>query len=142
MDTGHHFDLCEEVLAESGFGQAARDAVKIENWLTDYFAESPTSAFKADFEKLHFDNLFSTAAIANYWGNLTVNTRAAAHLAAAQHDVIKLLAVLGITLHVVQDFYTHSNWAESLPPSRTCLAISLRHLTASIVTDTTFNSSI
>jgi len=65
FDTGPHADLTRAVLAEHGFSEDGIKAVQLENWLTDYYSSSPTisRSQRADFEKLHFDNLFSTREI-------------------------------------------------------------------------------
>ncbi|MBA2748338.1 MAG: hypothetical protein H0U45_06275 [Tatlockia sp.] len=116
FDTGHHSDLTREALQDEGFSNTPIEVAQVENWLVDYFSSSPTSQIKSDVEKLHFDNLFSTSQIRNYWGQLTVNTKNAVQQAARENDPLKCLAVLGISLHAVQDFYTHSNWVETHPP--------------------------
>jgi hypothetical protein len=116
-DTGHHSDLTREALRAEGFQDNAIKVVQVENWLTDYYSNSPTSPdqLKAALDLLHFDNLFSTEAIRNYTGKLILNTKAAAQQAATAGDQLKLLTVLGVSLHAIQDFYSHSNWAETHP---------------------------
>lgn len=115
FDTGHHYDLTMEVLYKEGFSETPIQIAQVENWLVDYFSSSPTSQITSEVEKLHFDNLFSTTQIRNYWDHLTLNTKVAVQQAAHDNDVLKLLSVLGISLHAVQDFYTHSNWLETHP---------------------------
>lgn len=66
-----------------------------------------------DLERLHFDNLYSTVQVQRYWGHLARNSRTAIKEAARQNDPLKALALLGASLHAVQDFYTHSNWVET-----------------------------
>jgi hypothetical protein len=117
FDTGHHSDLTKEALQDQGFGETAIQTVQVQNWLVDYFSSSPTSSIEGDVAKLHFDNLFTTEQIRNYWGRLTVNTRSAVQQAAREKDTLKLLTILGISLHAVQDFYSHSNWVETHPRS-------------------------
>lgn len=117
FDTGHHSDLTKEALQDQGFGETAIQTVQVQNWLVDYFSNSPTSSIEQDVAKLHFDNLFTTEQIRNYWGRLTVNTRSAVQQAAREKDTLKLLTILGISLHAVQDFYSHSNWVETHPRS-------------------------
>ena len=69
FDTGYHFDLTRSVLTEHGFSDQAIKVAQVENWLTDYYASSPTmrSAARDDLEKLHFDNLFSSNETTRYW---------------------------------------------------------------------------
>lgn len=115
FDTGPHATLTTDTLQALGFNQAAADATQVENWLTDYYTSSPTLGSPADqceLEKLHFDDVFSNGDIAKYWANFTANTKAAAKQAEKDDDVVEFYTVLGMSLHVVQDFYTHSNWVE------------------------------
>jgi hypothetical protein len=115
FDTGPHANITIDSTMRAGFNRAAADAVQVENWLTDYYTSSPTlgsSAAQCDLEKLHFDDVFSNADIDRYWKTLVANTQAAAKQAEANNDVVEFYTVLGISLHVVQDFYTHSNWVE------------------------------
>jgi len=114
FDTGPHANITEDSLRRAGFNRAAADAVQVENWLTDYYTSTPTigSGPKCDLEKLHFDGVFSNADIAAYWTTLAANTKAAAQQAERDNDVVEFYTVLGMSLHVVQDYYTHSNWVE------------------------------
>ena len=115
FDTGPHASITEQAMALSGYNRAAADAVQVENWLTDYYTSSPTypSDQQCYLEKLHFDDVFTDADVDAYFKTLLRNTIAAAVKAKADNDYVELYAVLGISLHVVQDFYTHSNWVES-----------------------------
>ncbi len=117
-DTGHHADLTREALAADGFGETAIRVVQVQNWLTDYYSNSPTapSSLKAGLEELHCDNLFTTQAIQNYHGRFLVNARDAVRQATADHNALALLTLLGVSLHTMQDFYSHSNWVETHPP--------------------------
>jgi len=114
FDTGPHANITEDSLQRLGFNRPAADVVQVENWLTDYFTSRPFfgASGQCDLEKLHFDDVFSNADIAAYWTTLTANTKAAAQQAERDNDVVEFYTVLGISLHVVQDFYTHSNWVE------------------------------
>ncbi len=117
FDTGHHYDLTREALAEEGFGNTAIQIVQVENWLTDYYSSQPLQPAMGDeLARMHFDNLFTTGQVRNYWGRLAINTRAAVQQAARDRDVLALLTLLGCSLHAVQDFYTHSNWVETHQP--------------------------
>lgn len=115
FDTGHHSDLTREALIEAGFAPDAIRAAQVLNWLTDYYSNQPGAGLEAELAKLHFDNLADYDAVARYWSHLVANTRAEVQSAASDDDPLRLLAVLGISLHVVQDFYTHSNWPERFP---------------------------
>jgi hypothetical protein len=115
FDTGPHATITEQALALAGYNRAAMDVIQVENWLTDYYTSSPTmsSDQRCYLEKLHFDDIFTTDDVKAYWKTLLQNTIAAAVKAKANNNYLELYAVIGISLHVVQDFYTHSNWVES-----------------------------
>ena len=115
FDTGHHADLTRVALDELGFDNDAIRSIQVANWLTDLYSAPDSLVTKDEFEKLHFDCVFSTADVANYWKQLAINTKAAAADAARENDLFKFLSILGVSLHTVQDFYTHSNWAEAHP---------------------------
>jgi hypothetical protein len=67
---------------------------------------------------LHFDALYSRAEIIANWNMLKKNTLAVLHKYAPRTDLashirmIALCTALGASLHMVQDFYSHSNWVE------------------------------
>ena len=129
-DTGHHADLTRDALQEAGFQRDAIRVVQVSNWLTDYYSNQPLAGInqnigeiKAEVEKLHFDSREAAAAkltdfdsISRYWAHLSKNTHDAVQKAATANDPLMLLSVLGISLHAVQDFYSHTNWVEKHPP--------------------------
>ena len=130
FDTGHHADLTYEALQSEGFGPSAIQVVQVENWLTDYYSgpmgkvpflradlgklTAEFAAIEPEVAKLHFDNLQDTEQVRNSWGWLTSNTKAAVQDAARRNDVLHGLALIGLSIHAVQDFYTHSNWVEAI----------------------------
>eukprot|EP00163_Fabomonas_tropica_P025977 TRINITY_DN4605_c0_g1_i1.p1 TRINITY_DN4605_c0_g1~~TRINITY_DN4605_c0_g1_i1.p1 ORF type:complete len:589 (-),score=162.83 TRINITY_DN4605_c0_g1_i1:332-2098(-) len=133
-DTGHHFDLTENALLERGFGAEAIEVVQLQNWVTDWISQSPMlpgvpffKQLKHNCELLHFDGLYNTQEVKNFWYQLVKNTKetvaaivkgdssigttnSAAGI--ANEKRFRLLSVLGMTLHAVQDFYTHSTFVE------------------------------
>ncbi|GJM10086.1 MAG: hypothetical protein DHS20C11_23620 [Lysobacteraceae bacterium] len=125
FDTGHHEDLTKQAMRHYGFKPTSIKIVQLENWLVDYFAADPLvdvdQNFRIDMEALHFDNLFSTSDVDQYWRNLLANLDSS--ISASMNDTSassserrkELLTVMGIALHAVQDFYTHSNWASFYP---------------------------
>jgi hypothetical protein len=117
FDTGHHADLVASVMRERGFSEAAIRGTQVANWCTDYFSVSPTSrdALETELPKLHFDNLYDTDDVAEYWGRLVDNARAATARAAESEDPLAVLTIMGLFLHAVQDFYSHANWVETHP---------------------------
>ena len=115
--TGSHFDLTRTVLTEHRFSNVAIEIVQVENWLTDYYSNSPTYGEKKRevLEKLHFDNLFTEDQVRKYWSVLLRTLKISTEQAAGKNDHLEMLITLGIGLHVVQDFYSHSNWVEMHP---------------------------
>ncbi|BDI30642.1 hypothetical protein CCAX7_26930 [Capsulimonas corticalis] len=119
FDTGPHHDLTRDALDREGFGNTAIKIAQVDNWYTDYFSD--VHPVLQDYARqLHFDNTptihnSATWQVGNYWSHLTTNTRTALQQAAQQNDPLKGLAVLGVSLHTVQDFYSHSNWVEAHP---------------------------
>ena len=116
FDTGHHADLTRDVMLEEGFNHNAIEVAQVENWLVDYYSSQPVAGLDKELVHFHFDNLFSDQSVQDYWANLTANTKAAIEGATRDDDPLKVIALLGISLHSVQDFYTHSNWAELFRP--------------------------
>ncbi len=121
FDTGLHASITIDSLSWAGFNRNAANAVQVSNWLTDYYTNSPTnnwltslSGSKCDLAKLHFDNLFTLDDIRRYWATLGANTKEAVRQAEKNDDVVEFYTVLGMSLHAVQDFYSHSNWDELL----------------------------
>ena len=112
FDTGHHSDLTREVLNEFGFGSTSIKIAQVENWMVDYYTNAPGTGIKEDLAKLHFDDLENSEYMRHYWGVLASNTRTAVQKAASEGNAMKVLALIGMSLHAVQDFYSHSNWVE------------------------------
>lgn len=85
------------------------------NLLTLWRKENWSKAVVDAAEKAHFDSsdpIDSTAQAEAEWKRLALVTRAQLQRCAAVGDVEGALGVLGISLHALQDFYTHSNWVE------------------------------
>lgn len=61
---------------------------------------------------LHFDQLADNSQVSAAWDRLVKNTHRAVLAAQAANDPLGYLTVMGATMHAVQDFYSHSNWAE------------------------------
>lgn len=115
FDTAPHSDLTRAALSEKGFANDATNIAQLQNWLTDYYSSSPTISGRkrAELEKLHFDNLFDTAQVENYWRRFIDNLRIETVKTATADDPFRMLLVIGVGLHAVQDFYSHSNWVET-----------------------------
>ncbi len=116
FDTGHHVDLTRIAMQELGFNATAIGVAQMENWLVDFYSSADlTGQIKPFVERMHFDKLLTEAEVTNYWGRLTVNTRIAVRASVLAKDRLRLLTVIGMSFHAVQDFYTHSNWVETHP---------------------------
>lgn len=113
FDTGAHTDITSAALIDFGASSDAVKVARLSNWLVDYY--SNTGSYQHEFELLHFDNLPTTHMCLVYWGHLVNNTRIAMQDAARSNDVVDALVLLGMSLHAVQDFYTHSNWEQLHP---------------------------
>jgi hypothetical protein len=113
FDAGHHFDLSLDAAAHQGIGGAAF-IIAYDNLLVDYYTNQPILGLSKELDKLHFDNLSTTELVRTYWNRLTINTKAAVQKAAKEGNGRKIIALIGYSLHAVQDFYTHSNWADLL----------------------------
>jgi len=111
FDTGHHFDLTRDALINLGWGEDnAIAAVQLTGWFVDFRSNDPLFEDKEELELMHFDNLLDVATVRSYWQRLATNLKAAVM---SERNPEKVLTYLGMSLHAVQDFYSHSNWAES-----------------------------
>ena len=133
FDTSHHWDMTRNALMREGFSDEAINVVILQNWLTDFYSSydakwilrqairTGEEATVRNAVQLHFDNLTSTEAVTKYWDTLVATTASQLFRIARrkQDDPLEVLTVLGITLHAVQDFYTHSNWVTD--DTRTCM---------------------
>ena len=63
-------------------------------------------------ENTHYDRLPSRWHNEAYTRQLVQNTLKVAETACAKNDPAMLLIGLGMSMHIIQDFYSHSNWAE------------------------------
>ncbi len=75
-----------------------------------------------DLAKLHFDDTFTSSGIRSNWERYASGTLTGLYWASEQGrggDVAAGHHILGVSLHAVQDFYAHSNWASD--PDRRCM---------------------
>ncbi|KAI9137460.1 hypothetical protein BKA69DRAFT_896336 [Paraphysoderma sedebokerense] len=117
-DTGHHADVTRNSMLLFNYSSVATDTAVLMNWFTDLYAFSLSFGrdiivpkFIPELESMHCDNLYNFVYAANYMSQLVINTRNAIHLAVRHNDPLLYLAMFGSSVHTVQDFYTHSNWA-------------------------------
>lgn len=127
FDTGPHFDITEDVLRSEGFSSAAIRTVQSANFLVDFYEFIGNPKLKVILDagcrarvqniltiadSQHFDSLGSTVEVAKRWDTMLDATKTTAEAKTKSGDVLDLLALLGSSLHNVQDFYAHSNWVE------------------------------
>jgi hypothetical protein len=141
FDTGPHFDITRDTLTSEGFGNTSIQVSQVNNWFVDLYENAsklPHSGHASFFRTLvggglgdsenwpqsiidaadrsHFDSANgghpNTAALTKEWDRLRRSVYSLVRQARSSNDPLKALTVLSISLHQVQDFYTHTNWVE------------------------------
>ncbi|MES2777267.1 MAG: hypothetical protein V4722_24025 [Bacteroidota bacterium] len=132
FDTWWHAECTRKAMVANGFSSDARLATQVSNYIADFMAGSFDKANEeiekkgleslrltggdASYSYLHFDGVLSTKEMEQNWKLLFDNTVAALQKFSAAGAVkpgfrlIVLYNIIGTSLHVVQDFYSHSNW--------------------------------
>jgi len=114
----YHSDMTQAVLKDQGFVEKAAQLAVVGNLLVDIFASLGIWAavtkgpWPWEAESLHFDNLFTPQDVKDYWKLLEDTAKKAFPNEAKECDCVLLLLQMGVILHAVQDFYSHSNWVE------------------------------
>ncbi len=139
-DSGPHAELTDDALTTEGFGRTAVGVARVNNWFVDIYEQADSNPFTghggfwkrllsgavrtehwpdelvAAAGRSHFDSststLFNSAGVTNEWNRLRRAVWTLVREARTRNDPAELLAVLGMSLHQVQDFYTHTNWVE------------------------------
>jgi len=119
-DTGHHSDLTRNGLMIHGYSSDAQTLGAVANWFVDYFSYTVGGEEIEDLKSMHFDNLFHLTNISNYMTQLVKNTKNATQYAVSTNDPATFITMIGMSLHAIQDFYTHSSWAEHHQTSCGC----------------------
>ena len=83
-----------------------------ENWLHQWVEGARRMHFDAERRQVPMPDLSNTAGVDKEWQRLMFLTRKWVQYAGRHNDPYAVMAVLGISLHSVQDFYAHSNWVE------------------------------
>ncbi|HEV7918949.1 MAG TPA: PLAT/LH2 domain-containing protein, partial [Solirubrobacterales bacterium] len=141
FDTGPHGDLTVDALRAEGFSPDAADVGRINNWFVDMYSNAGSYPYSghADATKvllggalgnsenwsnavvksasaLHFDsgvpNAETTAGLEAEWQRLRGAVYNMVQGAKARRNPLDLLMTIGASLHAVQDFYSHTNFAE------------------------------
>jgi hypothetical protein len=87
-----------------------------EDWLHQWVEGAQRMHFDAGIRQVGMPDLSKTSGIDKEWQRLMFLTRKWVQYAGRQNDPYAVMAVLGISLHSIQDFYTHSNWVEDPNP--------------------------
>ena len=139
-DTGPHFEVTSDAMTEEGFGRTAIEVAQVNNWFVDFYEQADSNPFSGHggfwkrllagairtegwsdalidaAQRSHFDSststLFNSVGVTNEWNRLRRAVWTLSREARAKNDPAQLLAVLGMSLHQVQDFYAHTNWVE------------------------------
>lgn len=122
----HHEAISEDAMKAKGFLAAAYDEIA---WHADYidsylynplfWIQGGLSRYKvamASFDelaKLHFDDNFSGDHVRRTWRRYLSGAMAGLIWAAERNDVSAARNILGVSLHLNQDFYSHSSWVDS-----------------------------
>ena len=128
----YHEELSENAAKASGFTAGAADSMA---WNSDYLdsylyspiwwvqgaKNGPTGAIDRfrimlmtgpEMEKLHFDDLFAAPRVHQAWKRYTIGAFAGMMWASENNDVAAAQNIVGISLHAMQDFYSHSSWVD------------------------------
>ncbi|MGG9960532.1 hypothetical protein [Ferruginibacter sp. SUN106] len=133
FDTWWHAECTRKAMVANGFSPDARLATQVSNYFTDFMAvlnmgndeldkiKINKDLFRSDhsYDFLHFDAIYSTADLEKNWQLIFDNTKAALRKFSAASTVepgfrqIVVFNILGASLHIIQDFYSHSNWVNT-----------------------------
>ncbi len=142
FDTGPHSDISRDALTAEGFGNTAVDVANVNNWFVDLYsnAKSIPQSGHADMltgvvgsllgprenwsdtvvkaaGRTHFDSgrddIYNVARAQKEWERLMRNTVSLARAARVHNSPLQLLTTIGMSLHELEDFYSHSNWIEA-----------------------------
>ena len=140
-DTGPHFDITRDALAAEGFGEKAIQIAQVTNWMVDLYENAESTPFSGHASNLkiivggaafgrekwpdivvksadrsHFDQTQGgfpdTIAVSAEWLRLQRAVGRIAREARDKNDPQMLNAIIGMSLHQVEDFYSHTNWLE------------------------------
>lgn len=122
----HHEDITEKAAKAAGFSDGAADSL---GWHADYidsylynplwWAKGGMHRLKSslatgrELEKMHFDDLFARDRVDHTWRRYLSGTIAGLIWARENNDVSAAQNIVGVSLHAVQDFYSHSNWVDA-----------------------------
>lgn len=127
----HHEDITKKAAKACEWTDGAAEALA---WHADYidsylynplwWAKGGVHRLKSslatgpELEKLHFDDNFSRDRVDHAWRRYLSGTIAGLVWARENNDVSAAQNIVGVSLHAIQDFYSHSNWVDA-PDRRT-----------------------
>jgi hypothetical protein len=121
FNMGYHYQIIRDALLKEGFNDDALKMVLLGNSYVDLFQEDATSNLLDNYfcerakelvDVFHFDGLPNKDFINVYYKRLLTNTYEEVRQLVSANDPQGLLLLIGITSHILEDFYAHSNWAE------------------------------
>jgi hypothetical protein len=121
FNMGYHYQMIRDALLKEGFNDDALKMVLLGNSYVDLFQTDATSNLLDDnfcerakelVDVFHFDGLPNKDFINVYYKRLLTNTYEEVRQLVSANDPQGLLLLIGITSHILEDFYAHSNWAE------------------------------
>jgi len=83
-----------------------------ETWPDSWVEGARRLHFDAEKRQVEMPNLSTIAGIEQEWQRIMYITQRRLRYAGQKEDPVRLLAVIGTSIHTVQDFYSHSNWVE------------------------------
>lgn len=142
-DSGPHADITVDAMQDEGFSQTAAGVGRINNWFVDMYGNASDYPYSghADWYKVllggalgnsedwsddivdsayhsHFDSSVglsnSTIGVEHEWQRIRTNVYNMVQTAKQHKNPIELLTIIGMSLHTLQDFYSHTNWSEPL----------------------------
>jgi hypothetical protein len=133
FDTWWHAECTRKAMVANGFSADARLATQVSNYFTDFMAvlnmgndelakiNINKALFRSDhsYDFLHFDAIYTTEDLEKSWKLIFENSKATLRLFSSAAAVepgfrqIVLFNIIGASLHIIQDFYSHSNWVNT-----------------------------
>ena len=87
-----------------------------EGWPSSWVRAAQRMHFDSEKRKDEMPDLSTTAGVDQEWRRLAYITKERLAHASDEEDPLLVLTAMGISLHSLQDFYTHSNWLEDPSP--------------------------
>jgi hypothetical protein len=117
----YHYDLIRGAMQYAGFSEDAIDLALASNAYTDIMQEPDPTEYVMDndfvakgaaiVDYLHCDQLYNKDMVDKYFRRLIYNMYKTLQVYLTS-DSERAMAALGTALHIIQDFYAHSNWAD------------------------------